>query len=570
MKPVPIADYLDHIGRAFRRAWLRRAARSSPFRPRSLQAVQSAEPRPPLAFDRAANDAGAVRPPAESARSRARYDRAARCGGGEPARIARLARGGEGRGNGAQTRRGARARHARKASREGRAEAEDRHGGRARCGAEQAVLERLEFQLNEYAQLEAAIRAGFAQVEENVGAAVARILTPFLAKQAVKYVADELCKSIVRLCAGGSPGLITIRGPERVLRLLRERIADLPADVDYVEDDGVEAVVEANATPNRHRIASLGGAARLARCLSGADERDHPEIVIIKRRSALEDGHHGGAWKIAFADFMTAMMAFFLVLWIISATDKNTKTAHRPLFQSGEGGGAGEGAEGDSRRPEQDTDAPGTDSAPQRRKVALGPGRAVERDGSREPGSRGRGTKQKHRGEAGVEDAARSRPSPIRPCRRRSCSATRAPASTRSRAAAGPRESVAPKATAKWPSRRGPILRPLGSDRANRVAASGPGRTAAGGRRRTQTRARNVPNPTPGDLSSQSIQKRDSQTGAAGAGRRSTRRAHAGGSSFAADEDRAASRGNAKPASESARSRDGRGSAGRGEEAPRR
>ena len=53
---------------------------------------------------------------------------------------------------------------------------------------------------------------------------------------------------------------------------------------------------------------------------------DHPEIVIVRRRSTLEDQHHGGAWKIAFADFMTAMMAFFLVLWIISATDKNTKT----------------------------------------------------------------------------------------------------------------------------------------------------------------------------------------------------------------------------------------------------
>src|ERR1700742_4192540 len=52
----------------------------------------------------------------------------------------------------------------------------------------------------------------------------------------------------------------------------------------------------------------------------------HPEIVIVKRRGAHEDEHHGGAWKIAFADFMTAMMAFFLVLWIISATDKNTKT----------------------------------------------------------------------------------------------------------------------------------------------------------------------------------------------------------------------------------------------------
>jgi chemotaxis protein MotB len=52
----------------------------------------------------------------------------------------------------------------------------------------------------------------------------------------------------------------------------------------------------------------------------------HPEIIIVKRHSAHEEEHHGGAWKIAFADFMTAMMAFFLVLWIISATDKNTKT----------------------------------------------------------------------------------------------------------------------------------------------------------------------------------------------------------------------------------------------------
>jgi chemotaxis protein MotB len=55
------------------------------------------------------------------------------------------------------------------------------------------------------------------------------------------------------------------------------------------------------------------------------DEK-RPEIIIIKRHSHHEEEHHGGAWKIAFADFMTAMMAFFLVLWIINATDKNTKT----------------------------------------------------------------------------------------------------------------------------------------------------------------------------------------------------------------------------------------------------
>jgi chemotaxis protein MotB len=53
----------------------------------------------------------------------------------------------------------------------------------------------------------------------------------------------------------------------------------------------------------------------------------HPQIIIIKRHSNHEEAHHGGAWKIAFADFMTAMMAFFLVLWIINATDKDTKCA---------------------------------------------------------------------------------------------------------------------------------------------------------------------------------------------------------------------------------------------------
>ena len=55
------------------------------------------------------------------------------------------------------------------------------------------------------------------------------------------------------------------------------------------------------------------------------DDKSH-DIIIIKRHGGHEEEHHGGAWKIAFADFMTAMMAFFLVLWIINATDKNTKT----------------------------------------------------------------------------------------------------------------------------------------------------------------------------------------------------------------------------------------------------
>ena len=44
----------------------------------------------------------------------------------------------------------------------------------------------------------------------------------------------------------------------------------------------------------------------------------HPIVIVKKRKHKGHGGHHGGSWKIAYADFMTAMMAFFLVMWLIS------------------------------------------------------------------------------------------------------------------------------------------------------------------------------------------------------------------------------------------------------------
>lgn len=49
-----------------------------------------------------------------------------------------------------------------------------------------------------------------------------------------------------------------------------------------------------------------------------------PLVIVRRRRGGEEGGHHGGVWKIAYADFMTAMMAFFLVMWLINAADKKT------------------------------------------------------------------------------------------------------------------------------------------------------------------------------------------------------------------------------------------------------
>ncbi len=42
--------------------------------------------------------------------------------------------------------------------------------------------------------------------------------------------------------------------------------------------------------------------------------------IIVKKVTVVEGGHHGGAWKVAYADFVTAMMAFFLLLWLLGAT----------------------------------------------------------------------------------------------------------------------------------------------------------------------------------------------------------------------------------------------------------
>ncbi|MCW2481871.1 flagellar motor protein MotB, partial [Candidatus Symbiopectobacterium sp. NZEC135] len=44
----------------------------------------------------------------------------------------------------------------------------------------------------------------------------------------------------------------------------------------------------------------------------------HQHPIIRKKRKSSHAAHHGGSWKIAYADFMTAMMALFLVMWLIA------------------------------------------------------------------------------------------------------------------------------------------------------------------------------------------------------------------------------------------------------------
>ena len=58
---------------------------------------------------------------------------------------------------------------------------------------------------------------------------------------------------------------------------------------------------------------------------------DRP-IMIKKIKKVIAGGHHGGAWKVAYADFVTAMMAFFLLMWLINTTDPEQKRGIAEYF----------------------------------------------------------------------------------------------------------------------------------------------------------------------------------------------------------------------------------------------
>jgi chemotaxis protein MotB len=72
------------------------------------------------------------------------------------------------------------------------------------------------------------------------------------------------------------------------------------------------------------------------------NKQDSPPIIVIKKKVS-HGGHHGGAWKVAYADFVTAMMALFIVLWLMSSSEKVRK-AISAYFQDPSGTGSHSGS----------------------------------------------------------------------------------------------------------------------------------------------------------------------------------------------------------------------------------
>jgi chemotaxis protein MotB len=70
--------------------------------------------------------------------------------------------------------------------------------------------------------------------------------------------------------------------------------------------------------------------AKAAKAAKGGKGNARP--IVIKKEEVVEGGHHGGAWKVAYADFVTAMMAFFLLMWLLNATSTSQRLGLADYF----------------------------------------------------------------------------------------------------------------------------------------------------------------------------------------------------------------------------------------------
>ncbi len=64
----------------------------------------------------------------------------------------------------------------------------------------------------------------------------------------------------------------------------------------------------------------------------GREKGSGKASIIIRKEEIIEGGHHGGAWKVAYADFVTAMMAFFLLMWLLNATTAEQRSGIADYF----------------------------------------------------------------------------------------------------------------------------------------------------------------------------------------------------------------------------------------------
>lgn len=111
-----------------------------------------------------------------------------------------------------------------------------------------------------------------------------------------------------------------------------------------------------------------------------ASANDVAPVIIKRKKVTGGDGHHGGAWKVAYADFVTAMMAFFLLMWLLNATTEKQRKGIADYFSptipinrisgGGDGDFGGESVFSEEQLPQNGTGA--TNQRPTEQRQARG------------------------------------------------------------------------------------------------------------------------------------------------------------------------------------------------------
>ena len=139
-----------------------------------------------------------------------------------------------------------------------------------------------------------------------------------------------------------------------------------------------------------------------------SDPIGHNEgTIVVKKIIKGDHGHHGGAWKVAYADFVTAMMAFFLLLWLLNATTEEQKRGiseyFTPASVSLSTGGAGGMLGGQALAPGASLSA--TSSAPVIVEITAPPPPAIPQTVEKDPDEEALEKFQAQREQASFEEA---------------------------------------------------------------------------------------------------------------------------------------------------------------------
>ena len=178
----------------------------------------------------------------------------------------------------------------------------------------------------ESGKLAEALVGSMKQIHAEIASAVADVLGPVLCEIAHARAMEELAAVVKTITSSKDVLEIEVKAPADLLEAVKNVINGEQANVSFHEQATGEVEVRLDASQVRTKLGQWRQLHFRGSGMSvGEEDTAQQPIIIVRRSGGHDDGHHGGVWKIAFADFMTALMAFFLVMWLVNAANRETK-----------------------------------------------------------------------------------------------------------------------------------------------------------------------------------------------------------------------------------------------------